>query len=95
MRLRVSRKAREDLLDIAHFTVERWGEEQARKYLWLLDSKLRALARHPTAGIRSDDIRPGYWRVREGRHVIFYRVGAKTLDVIRILHERMLPERHL
>jgi plasmid stabilization system protein ParE len=31
----------------------------------------------------------------EGKHVIFYRVSKQgTVEIIRVLHERMLPDLH-
>lgn len=33
-------------------------------------------------------------RMEQGRHVIFYRQQKKGIVVSRILHQRMLPERH-
>ena len=30
-----------------------------------------------------------------GRHVVFYREDARGILISRILHERMLPERHV
>jgi plasmid stabilization system protein ParE len=39
---------------------------------------------------------PAYWRIEQGRHVVFFRraVNGDVL-VVRILHDRMLPELHL
>jgi toxin ParE1/3/4 len=56
---------------------------------------MRQLVRRPESGRPCDAIRSGYWRASEGRHVIFYVFSKQSLDVIRVLHERMLPERHL
>lgn len=94
-RLRLSRAAHRDLIDIAEFTRDRWGDAQVARYLGQLDATLRSLAREPEQGRACDDVRPGLWRCREGRHVVFYRLGAKSLDVVRVLHERMLPRRHV
>ena len=30
-----------------------------------------------------------------GHHKIFYRIGAGTISIVRILHERMDPGRHV
>jgi toxin ParE1/3/4 len=93
--LRVSRAARRDLVEIGRFTLERWGEDQCRRYLAQLDGRMRELARDPEQGRRCDELKPGYWRCAEARHVIFYRVSSKSVDVIRVLHERMLPKQRL
>lgn len=94
-RFRLTRAARRDLVEIGRFTLQRWGEKQALRYLTQLDERLRSLALEPEAGRRCDELRPGYWRYREGRHVIFYRAEGKQLEIIRILHERMLPRLHV
>ena len=36
----------------------------------------------------------GLRRIEIGRHVVFYREDAGGILVSRILHQRMLPERH-
>lgn len=95
MILRVSKAATRDLREIARHTLERWGAEQRRRYLTQLDARFRWHARNPTLGTSSDEIKPGYWRYREGRHVIFYRISSAHVDIIRVLHQRMLPSRHL
>lgn len=94
-RLRVSRLAQQDLVEIGSFTLEAFGERQADAYLRQLDRRMRQLVRRPESGRPCDAIRSGYWRASEGRHVIFYVFSKQSLDVIRVLHERMLPERHL
>jgi toxin ParE1/3/4 len=94
-RVRLTRAARKDLIEIGEYTLDRWGDEQCVRYLTALDRRLRWLGRNARRGQPCDDLRPGYWRVREGRHVLFYRFNAETVEVIRILHERMLPRRHL
>lgn len=52
------------------------------------------LADNPASGRNCDDVRPGLRRVERGRHVIFYRETAEGILVSRILHQRMLPEKH-
>lgn len=92
---RLTKAASRDLLGIGRYTRERWGEEQCRRYLASLDGRFHALARHPRSGRACDKLRPGYWFFPEGKHVIFYRMGEEGVEVIRILHERMLPTLHL
>ncbi len=94
-RIRLSREAENDLVEIAEFTQDRWGEAQAEQYLRQLDQRLKLLCNRPESGRELSAIKPGYWRALEGRHVVYYVFSDETLDVIRILHERMLPERHL
>jgi toxin ParE1/3/4 len=92
---RLSKAAKRDLIEIGAYTLDRWGDEQRIKYLTLLDARFRWIAKHPTLGFDSNHIRPGYWRCHEGRHVIFYRIAKRGVEIMRILHDRMLPRRHL
>jgi toxin ParE1/3/4 len=93
---RLTNAAEADLLGIGRYTRERWGEAQCRRYLTQLDERFHMLADNPALGTASDDIRPGYRRFPEGSHVIFYRsVESGLVEIVRVLHERMLPENHL
>lgn len=42
-----------------------------------------------------DEIREGYRRYSIGSHMLFYMESPGGVDVIRILHQRMDPSRHL
>ncbi|MET9328985.1 type II toxin-antitoxin system RelE/ParE family toxin [Tsukamurella sp. NPDC003166] len=53
------------------------------------------IAEGPDRGRRCDDVREGYRRYGIGSHVIHYREGDHGVDVIRVLHQRMDPLRHL
>ena len=53
------------------------------------------LADNPALGRTCDDVRPSLRRMEIGRHVVFYREGIRGILVSRILHRRMLPERHV
>ena len=90
-------KAVDDLDSIWDYTVDVWGEEQAERYLRLLNTGFEQIAEDPTRGRPCDDIREGYRRHRVGHHVIFYRPEeeAGLVDVVRVLHERMDFGRHL
>ncbi|MBL9018572.1 MAG: type II toxin-antitoxin system RelE/ParE family toxin [Myxococcales bacterium] len=92
---RITKAARRDLIEIGRHTLQRWGADQRRRYLTQLDARFRWLARNPELGTSSDEIKRGYWRYREGRHVIYYRPSADGVDIIRVLHARMLPTHHL
>lgn len=91
---RLSRRAEADLMDIGRYTLEARGEAQFVRYMDELESCCRMLAENPGLGRPCDHIRPGLRRIREGKHVIFYRQHAEGILIVRILHGRMLPERH-
>jgi toxin ParE1/3/4 len=52
------------------------------------------LADNPALGRSCDNVRSGLRRLEHGEHVIFYRKDSGGILVSRILHQRMLPERH-
>ena len=93
-RARFSQFAEADLLEIGAHTIEQWGDAQAVRYLGELEVYCQQLADTPAIGRRCDDIRPGLQRFEHGRHIVFYRQVPGGILVSRILHQRMLPERH-
>jgi len=93
---RFTRLADADLLKIAEYTRDTWGEAQCVSYLDALEACCRRLAESPSLGRACDDLRPGYFRMEQGRHVIYFRKAeGGDVWVVRILHARMLPERHI
>ena len=91
---RFSAAAEADLLRIGAHTLRIWGEDQAIRYIIELEACCRVLADNPALGRSCDDIRPGLRRMESSRHVVFYREEAGGILISRILHQRMLPERH-
>jgi toxin ParE1/3/4 len=89
---RLSRMAETDLLQIATYTLDRWGKDQTVTYIDGLEACCRQLLNNPELGRACDYIRPGLRRMEYGRHVLFYRIEQEGIIVSRILHERMLPE---
>jgi toxin ParE1/3/4 len=92
--LRLTPLAVHDLEEIWRYTRGRWSLAQAERYHRDLIAALEALARGEKVG-RPCMAREGYLRYPVGAHVAFYRESERTLDVIRVLHQRMDVERHL
>jgi toxin ParE1/3/4 len=90
----LSKLAERDLNEIANYTRDRWGVRQAVDYIGELRSLCQQLAEIPTIGRACESVRPGLHRVEGGRHVVFYRIGAKGITISRILHQTMLPDLH-
>jgi toxin ParE1/3/4 len=91
----LSPRAQGDLEEIWTYTVDRWGSEQAEIYLRQLKSAIEAVAADPRLGRSCDHIRAGYHKYPAASHLLFYRLTAAGIDVIRILHRRMDFARHL
>ena len=91
----LSLRARQDMVDIAAYTLANWDERQMARYVDGLQARFSALARFPDTGRRRDEIGRGLRSIVQGSHVVFYRVTKSTLVVIRVLHVRMNPAYHL
>jgi toxin ParE1/3/4 len=81
-------------MEIGTYTLQTWGEDQAIRYIDDVEASCQQLADNPNLGRACDHIRPGLRRMEYGRHVIFYRADDAVVLVSRILHQRMLPEKH-
>lgn len=94
-RYRLAPAAQRDLSLIWDFTEERWGVRQAESYLTEIRAAIERIAYDPGRGRACDEIREGYRRYSIGSHLLFYVESTDGVDVIRILHQRMDPTRHL
>lgn len=94
-RFRLSPAAQRDLSQIWDFTEERWDAHQAETYVGEIRAAIERVADDPTRGRACDDLREGYRRYGIGRHLLFFVERTHGIDVIRILHQRMDPTRHL
>ncbi|KGE10506.1 type II toxin-antitoxin system RelE/ParE family toxin [Burkholderia gladioli] len=92
--VRLTPLAEADLEDIWTYTFEQWSLEQAERYVGDLVEAFERLARGDWVG-RSSRASDDYRRYLVGSHVVFYRETTTTLDVIRVLHQRMDVDRHL
>jgi toxin ParE1/3/4 len=92
---RLSRRAREDLVEIWDYSTRRWGIDQAEPYLREIQAGIKILLETPRLGQGCDEIRLGYRRYRIGSHILFYRIANDGIDIVRILHASMDVERHL
>jgi len=91
----ISKKAIADLEDIWLYTVEKWSVEQADRYYNLIFDEIHFICKNNNAGKSTEHIRKGYRASKVKSYFIFYRVQNNTIEVIRILHERMNIENRL
>lgn len=94
-RYRLSPAAVEDLSEIWDFTQDRWDAAQAEIYIGEIRAAIERVAERPDRGRPCDEIRNGYRRYVTGSHLLFFVERDGGVDVIRILHQRMDPTRHL
>lgn len=94
-RFRLSPAAVQDLSDIWDYTERLWEVRQAEADIGEIREAVERIAERPDRGRPCDEIRSGYRRYVVDSHVIFFRPSNAGVDVIRILHQRMDPTRHL
>ncbi|SEB21436.1 type II toxin-antitoxin system RelE/ParE family toxin [Paraburkholderia sartisoli] len=85
----LSPAAEHDLDDIWDYTVDRWGDAQAERYILNIESTVQSLVDGTQPGLSAEGIRKGYRKALVGMHVVFFRQSAELVEVIRILHQQM------
>lgn len=82
--------ARQDLKEIARYTLLTWGVRQLRRYLAELERTIRQLEHEPErAGQDRSSLREGLRSLsHQKQHLIFFRVTGRTVEIIRVLHHR-------
>ncbi len=89
----LSQEADEDLVSIYDYTCEQFGQDQAVNYLTDLDRLLDDLCINPEMGRERMDIREGLRSMVYESHVIFYRIMADHIRIVRVLHgSRDIPK---
>lgn len=94
MRYEISTAAATDIDNIVEYTLLNFGATQAGKYAASLDHCFSLIASIPTLG-RKYERRPELHQFLHGRHVIYYQIESESIQIVRILHERMNPESRL
>ena len=92
-RVEFARRAIGDLEAIEDYGRQAHGVEQAERYREALLDNITILLDFPAVGTAVGS--RGLRRKPCGSHVIFYRVAGNVVKIVRILHQRMEPARHL
>ena len=88
-------EAERDIEDIADYTLDRWGSDQARHYVTELRRAIEKLTSTTERYATNDTLFPGLRKLRCGQHRVYFLVEGATVDVVRVLHERMDVEGRL
>ncbi len=107
-RFRLSRPAQADLASVLAASAKQWGSEGKRRYAALLAAAMNKVAADPEGlttrsrpelapGIRSLHIRNARGEEPQGKvRKLYYRVlNLGLIEIVRVLHERMEPSRHI
>lgn len=106
MSYRLAEAARLDIRAIRRYGIERFGAAASGRYLELIDRAATAVAEEPMhpvtkdrsrygAGFRSVHLRHFQKGRKSAVHELYYLVptGSEPLAILRVLHERMDPDR--
>jgi toxin ParE1/3/4 len=84
--------------DLQHILTEsstQWGFGRAERYILDLHQALESLAAFPNIGRDIGHIRQGYFWFRHASHGIFYQKTNAGVFIVRVLHQRQVPENYL
>jgi toxin ParE1/3/4 len=87
--------ARNDLKDIYRYGLRQWGQVQSGDYLARIMNQFWLLTEQPLMGTERPELMPDIRSLPMDSHTLFYRVAANRVEIIRVLHARQDPQRHL
>jgi toxin ParE1/3/4 len=85
----IAAAAAADLDEIFHFSLDRFGEERASRYLDDIARAILRLREYPDSGVIYRGATPTVRYASCGSHRIFYTRRRHSLLIIRILHQAM------
>lgn len=89
---RISNSAKEDLIRIHHYGVERFGIDQADKYYNSFFDYFKIIAQRPYAFESVDYIKEGYRRCACGSDSIYYRLNQEIVEIMAIVGKQDLAK---
>ena len=95
IQLVIAPAAKNDLKEIYLYGLRQWGKPRSEAYLEDLKNTLWSLLNHPHMGTERPELLTGIRSLPLVSHSIFYRTTANAIEIIRILHNRQDPVRHL
>jgi len=87
--------AKADLKDIYQYGLRQWGQAQSGSYLENIKAQFWSITEQPLMGVERSDLLPGARSLPIESHTLFYRITTDTVEIIRVLHGRQDPQRHL
>ena len=95
---RLSVRAEAYLAEIWAYSAERWNLEQADRYIDAFVSRFDWLCDNPKLWQPRPDITEGLYGCPQQSHVIYFRAQGdppELIEIVRVLHGRMEPARHV
>ena len=91
----IASAAKIDLKDIYQYGLRQWGQVQSDRYLENIKDQLWSLREQPLIGIDRSELLPDVRSLLIESHTLFYWVTTDRVEIIRLLHGRQDPQRHL
>ncbi len=85
VKYRLSNEAKEDLIRIHHYGVEKFGVTQTDKYFDSFFEYFDIIVRRPFSFVSVDYIKTGYRRCVCGSDSIFYRINNGVVEIMAII----------
>jgi toxin ParE1/3/4 len=89
---RLSNAAKEDLIRIHHYGVEKFGIAQADKYFNMFFEYFELIAQRPFAFESVDYLKKGYRRCVCGSDSIYYRITNDIVEIMAIIGRQDLND---
>lgn len=90
-----TKAAERDLIEIYLYGIAHFGRVQAEDYGEALSVRIATAAENPSFGADYGFVQAGLRRYESASHAIYYRRTPGGIRVLRVLHGRMDPMRHL
>jgi toxin ParE1/3/4 len=87
-RLTWSADAEDDMLSIWRYGADEWSPAAADDHLREINSSCERLLTTSELGKARDELLAGVRSILVRPHVVFYRVSANAIEILRILHQR-------
>ncbi len=82
---RLSNTAKEDLIRIHHYGVEKFGMVQADKYFDSFFNYFELIAQRPFSFESVDHVKKGYRRCVCGADTIYFKINNETVEIMTIV----------
>lgn len=95
MNYKLRQSAREDIKEIGRYTISEFGATQRDKYLYGLEAHFKKISTKPKKYKHRSDIGEGLYCSSYEQHIVFFKIDTDFIDILAVLHKRMLPKSYL
>lgn len=94
VKLHLTERAVQDLIDIEAYSVKEWGKRVATKYLADIDQRLQLIKENPGVLAAAEGFPAFFQYYPTGSHVLIFDVRPRSLVLLTVIHgSRDIPKR--